>query len=452
MHVLAINPWIYDFAAYDFWLKPYGFLVILEYLKSQGADIHYLDCLEKKETYADFGRGKYHSEIIKKPEIFANIPRYYKRYGLTPDEFEAKLPSNKGDRHLFFNKNLDYILITSSMTYWYPGIIEAIKILKKHFPETPIIVGGTYATLCYEHAKKNIPADYIFANGQLDDFFKLLGIKVDYGELYAALPDYENFYPRLDYAVFRTSWGCPFDCSYCAVKKLSPYFFRLAPGKIIEFIKKYAGKNIKDFVLYDDAFLCEPEYAKNFLREIAALNLGLRFHTPNALHLRYLDEELAALLKATGFINPHFGLETLDPDLEKQWGDKVNRQDVIHGAELLKKGGFEPGEFSAYLLLGYPGQNLETLKTDVDFLHRLGAKASFAEFSPTPGTRMFEAYRDKFSEPLLQNNSVFGAFSENRLREFWEIKNYLRELNRRFEGENEEKRIKIKPKKILSTD
>ena len=39
------------------------------------------------------------------------------------------------------------------MTYWYPGVFKLIEITRKFFKEVPIILGGIYATLCYEHAK-----------------------------------------------------------------------------------------------------------------------------------------------------------------------------------------------------------------------------------------------------------------------------------------------------------
>jgi len=422
MNILAINPGIVDFAAYDFWLKPYGFLVILTYLKSKNINIDYIDCLDNKITKGTFGRGKYHSQIIKKPLLFKSIPRYFKRYGITPEEFKEYIN----------DKNPDYILITSSMTYWYPAIKELANILKKKFPHAPIILGGTYANLCFDHANKALGCDYVFTNDSFMDFFKLLNIEVNLEELYSTLPAYRDFYQKIDYVALRTSWGCPFNCSFCAIKKLSNHFFRIDPKKVVDFIVSYSQEGVKDFVLYDDAFLYKPEYAKNLLTTIKNLKLGINFHTPNALHLRFLDKEIASLLKSTGFINPHFGLETLDSKLQELWGNKVNRQDLIKGIEFLKQGGFKAGEFSVYLLLGYPGQNLKGLRKDVEFLHSLGAKVSLAEFSPTPGTKIFTNYKRTLSDPLLHNNSIFGFFQKEKIRDFWEIKNYVRELNKKL--------------------
>ena len=422
MQILAVNPWIYDFAAYDFWLKPYGFLVILSYLKRLGAQIDFIDCLDKKITIDRFGRGKYFSQIIEKPEPLKLVPRYFKRYGITPEEFRKKVPKNKPD----------FILITSSMTYWYPGIIKAVEILEEIFPSTPVILGGTYTTLCLSHAKKNIHCEEIFPNNGIEDFFKKLGIELDKEKLFSTLPNYQDYYKTIDYAVLRTSWGCPFNCSYCAIKKLHPEFFRISEKKILSFIIENYQTGISDFVFYDDALLYENHYIKTLLKEIIKLKLKIRFHTPNALHLRFLDQETACLIKESGFTNPHFGLETLDSRLQKEWGNKVSSEEVREGVKCLKKAGFKNGEFSMYLLLGYPGQDLERLKKDAEYLNNLGAKISLAEFSITPGTKIFQSYKDEFAEPLLQNNSIFLSKTGKDLNKFYEIKNLVRGLNQKF--------------------
>ncbi|MDD3296373.1 MAG: radical SAM protein [Candidatus Omnitrophica bacterium] len=424
MEILAINPWITDFAAYDFWLKPYGFLTILTYLSRKNIKINYIDCLDKKLLYGTFGRGKFFSEIIEKPPIFKNIPRYFRRYGISLETFEKNISK----------VNPDFILITSSMTYWYPGIIETVRILKAKFPKVPVILGGTYATLCFKHAKKTTGCDHVFKNNSLEDFFSFIGVNLNLKEFYSTLPEYSLFYKKLDYAVFRTSWGCPFDCSFCAIKKLSGPFFRINPEIIIDFIDAHSKQGIKNFILYDDAFLYEPSYAKKILAGILKLEKNLAFHTPNALHLRFLDLEIAKLMKKCGFINPHFGLETLDSRLQLDWGNKVNKQDLIKAIRHLKQAGFKNGEFSVYLLLGYPKQDLNKLKDDVIFLNAQGTRVSLAEFSPTPGTRIFKDYARKLSDPLLHNNSIFGLFQEKKLEEFWNIKNYVRRLNKNLDS------------------
>lgn len=318
------------------------------------------------------------------------------------------------------------------MTYWYPGIKELVRIIKEDMGlKAPVILGGIYPSLSYKHAKNTLPVEYIFRNSELRNFFHLVGIEPDYQEIYSTLPEYNLFYHHLDYIVLRTSWGCPFNCSYCAIQTLQPEFFQINYQRIIDFILKYYHQGIKNFVLYDEAFLYNSNYTKNFLKELAKLNLNIKFHTPNALHIRFLDEEIAWLLKKNSFFNPHFGLETLKEDLQKKWGNKVNSSELKKAIHILKKAGFKEGEFSFYLLLGYPGQNLEELKKEIEFLHSQGAKVSLAEFSVTPGTSLFKEYSPHLSEPLLQNNSIFYFLKED-YQKIWRLKNYTRQLNKKF--------------------
>lgn len=69
----------------------------------------------------------------------------------------------------FTEEKPDLIGITLGMTYWYPGVFKIIEITKKFFQDVPIILGGIYATLCYEHAKRYSGADIMFkGEGELE--------------------------------------------------------------------------------------------------------------------------------------------------------------------------------------------------------------------------------------------------------------------------------------------
>jgi radical SAM superfamily enzyme YgiQ (UPF0313 family) len=61
----------------------------------------------------------------------------------------------------------DMILVSSVMTYWYPGVQEAIQSLKDVFPGVPIVLGGVYATLCAEHTSKSSGTDLVVPGSDL---------------------------------------------------------------------------------------------------------------------------------------------------------------------------------------------------------------------------------------------------------------------------------------------
>ena len=422
MKILAVNPPIIDFAAYDFWLKPYGFLVLLTYLKKQGFEIDFVDCLEKKTKIDKFGRGRFFSQPFPKPTVVKNIPRRFKHYGLSIQELEERLKNTKPQ----------IAFITSSMTYWYLAVKETVHLVRKLHPYSKIAVGGNYINLCLRHAQNNIPADFYVENDKLGKFLMGLGAKFEELEFFSTLPQYEFFYPRLSYVVLRTSWGCPFRCSFCASHILFKEFFRIKSKTIVDFITYYYRRGIVDFVFYDDALLYPPSEAENLLRLINKKNLKVRFHTPNALHMKFLNLDIARLLKKCNFINPHFGLETLNKRYQQEWGNKVNSHDLGKTIKLMHKAGFKPGEFSVYLLLGYPGQNILGLKKEVEFLSRQGIKVSLAEFSPVPQTKMFKEHPLPFPDPLWHNNSLFGFYRKEEWPAIFELKNYVRLLNQKY--------------------
>ncbi len=102
-NLLLVNPWIYDFTAYDFWSKPLGLLYIASILIEQDYKISYIDCMDRYNREIlklqnrelpqkdEFGRGPFYKEEVKKPEVLKNIPRRFSRYGLTEDVFINEL-------------------------------------------------------------------------------------------------------------------------------------------------------------------------------------------------------------------------------------------------------------------------------------------------------------------------------------------------------------------------
>src|SRR5262244_2236409 len=88
--ILLVNPPIYDFSAYDFWLKPYGLLRVAGYLRGQ-ATLALFDYLDRFHPLAPsdpvpragtWERGPFYAQSAAKPVLFAGIPRTYRRYGL----------------------------------------------------------------------------------------------------------------------------------------------------------------------------------------------------------------------------------------------------------------------------------------------------------------------------------------------------------------------------------
>jgi radical SAM superfamily enzyme YgiQ (UPF0313 family) len=428
--ILLINPWIYDFAAYDLWAKPWGLLKISSILKDAGKDVYFLDTLDRRHPLLTVrtkdrtdGTGKYASEEVPKPEALKRIPRRFKRYGLGMDSFKKALPEEK----------IDVVLVSSGMTYWYPGAFEAVRQAKERYPGAAVVLGGTYATLCYEHAVKNSGADHVIRGEESGKLSALLGGNIDlsFRNILDADADHD-WYDEPSYGVVRLSLGCPFDCAYCAQKKLGPDLMVKDTEKAVRELGLLYAKGIRKFAFYDDALLFDTAHFRSYLTTLAGKGLRVSFYTPNGLHARFLDRETALLMKRSGFENPVLSLEFFHDVTGRKWHTKITRDELETAVGALKKAGYGPGEFTVYLMLGAPAAGLDEVLDGIEFVHELGGKISLSEFSPVPGTRLAEEIKIDLEEPLMQNNSIY-PFIGGDWEEVMRVKHRASYLNSLFD-------------------
>lgn len=91
--------------------------------------------------------------------------------------------------------------------------------------------------------------------------------------------------------------GCPFKCSYCASPVLNHDCFVQTKTekvlRVIDYLTKELG--IEEIAFYDDALLVNAEkHIVPLLEEIIKkCKREIRFHTPNGLHVRFIDVKIA---------------------------------------------------------------------------------------------------------------------------------------------------------------
>lgn len=421
MKFLLINPFVCDFACYDYWMKPLGLLYLSSLLKRNGHKVELIDCMDRhhpalpEEQDTIYGRGDYYRENCKKPQILSKYPRQYSQYGLSGTRLYDTLQNTRKP---------DMVVLTSTMTYWYPGVKDVADMVKKIFRDVPLILGGVYATLCEEHAKNNIKADYIMTGNDFKGLFNLIGKNIDEFSQWPA-PDYSH-YKKVSYAVIRTSIGCPKSCSYCGIKRITEDYKTKSAEKIKEEVDFISNKyKVSDFVFYDDALLENKELIK-YLEKAQ----DLRFHSPNGIEVRKIDKYISGFIKRANFIDPCLSVDIVDEDRMSRAGNKLKKSDIEKAADNLLGAGYKKGEFSAYIIMGLPGQELREVKESIEYIHNLGFKIRIAEYAIVPESIDAEKFdREVIDEPLLHNNSIFPSFPLSSWDEIFKIKNYAINLN-----------------------
>lgn len=439
-HVLLVNPWIHDFAAYDFWARPLGLLYLAALLRLHDIPVQVIDCLDRfhpkaasSDPRARCGRGPYLKTPIPPPPGLGDIRRRYSRYGIPPEWMRETLVQGPSP---------DLIMVTSLMTYWYPGVQESIAVIREVFPDTPLVLGGVYATLCPEHARAIPGVDRVFTGEGMSGILDLVREITGYGVEMRFRPDQPDTYPfpALDacgtpaYVPILTSIGCPFSCAYCASHYLNPAHARRSPEHVVEEIVYWHRRfGVRDFVFYDDALLMDPErHIIPVLESVLQQGLGLRFHTPNAVHIRYLTGHLARLMQRSGFKTLRLGLETTHFSPERRMDRKVTEAEFQRVARHLNRAGFSGKQVGAYLLTGLPGQSVDELAAAIRTVLTTGITPILAYYTPIPHTSLWEAAvaasrYDLNADPIYTNNAIMPCWPE----EFsWRVLSDLKALIR----------------------
>jgi radical SAM superfamily enzyme YgiQ (UPF0313 family) len=429
-HILLINPWIHDFAAYDFWAKPIGLLYLAAILRLHGFKVSYIDCLErfhpesregKKAGYdgrfeangKKDGRGPYLKTLIPKPAGLENVPRNFSRYGIKPEWFV---------RDLSAILRPDLILVTSLMTYWYSGVKETIETVKAIFPDVPVICGGIYATLCHDHAVSNLNADQVVSGSGEEIILKIVSEFTGYSvsPLFDAKDLSSYPYPAFDlqrkipYVPLMTSRGCPFSCAYCASSFLHPNRMIRQPGQVVDEISFWHEKyGVNNFAFYDDALLVDSEnHALKLFEAIIRKDLRVRFHTPNALHIREIDQKTAKLMYRAGFETIRLGLETTAFEKRNKLDRKVTEDQFYQAVSCLLTAGFKKDQIGAYLLVGLPDQDIDSVAGSIEVVKKSGVTPVPAHYSPIPHTLLWKkavqlSRYDLESDPVFTNKAIF---------------------------------------------
>jgi hypothetical protein len=422
-NILLVNPAVYDFTAYDFWLKPYGMLGVGGLIGGEARFrlFDYLDRLDPamktlnpKLSNDKWNRGGFYSEKIQKPAPLADIPRVFRRFGLPREVFQDMLKDHEP---------LDFAFVQTQMTYWYLGVAEAIEDIRRYQPAAKIVLGGPYATICPEHAR-GLGGDLVIEGDDLEPLWQMLKLRPTTHK-----PPLWEAYPQLHSGVMKLTCGCPYSCTYCAVGQGKEKFSHRPLADCIADYQALKDLGVSDIAFYDDALLYKPQellipFMEHVIRCGSESGTTINLHTPNALHARFLTDELAELMVRAGFKTFYLGFESASDKWQKQTGGKVVCGDLRAAVEGLRKAGAMPSNIAAYQIVGHPDMDSQHLAETMEFANSLGIRVMLADFSPIPGTIDGERARKwtDIDEPLNHNKTafpirVFGDDTVNRLKD-----------------------------------
>lgn len=299
--------------------------------------------------------------------------------------------------------------------------VRLCKYLKAYFPLTKMVIGGPHVTLCGRDLLKEqdvfdagvlseseIAASKVFLHyaAELSPFDIENAIYRQNGDVtensfsppqdinFPFWPDFDCIHD-FSWEGYRypivTSRGCPFQCIYCCVNKLTgdKKWRSRTPEHILaelEYVK--AKHNISQFEIWDDNFTLDINRAKEICRLLIKKGIGLSWWCHNGIRADKIDEELAHLMKEAGCTSVAFGIESGSPTAFESIKKGELLDDVVRAVKIAKKAGIQT---VGYFIIGLPGDNLETFIKTVEFQRGLNLDHfTFGMLIPYPKTELWD--------------------------------------------------------------
>jgi len=318
------------------------------------------------------------------------------------------------------------IIGLTAMTSTFPVARKLGEILKKELPNSLIIAGGVHPTVCPEDTLMGSYFDVIFrgeAEATLPQFMATfpdggwqntpgIGYKANNKVVLTNMPtlikDLNNL-PQLDYTSFPldnyveynkslrgikgismlVSRGCPYQCSFCAVKATMGRGWRCrSPEAIVEEIKFLHDNYGIEGIWFKDSILnMDKKWFQQFCNKLleAELPISWQFNT----RVDLLDAESLTLAKKAGLVQVDLGIESGSARTLARLKKKTTVQDIISGVSLAKK--FV--KVSGFFMIGCPGETMEDIEMTFDLAKSLELDScSWSIYNPLPGSELYEEY------------------------------------------------------------
>lgn len=329
-------------------------------------------------------------------------------------------------------------------TFWTTNYSEYVDLIKScpAAANLPKVAGGPHACATAEQILREgyvdvvalcegeLIADHLFSTlAEKGDLSSVKGIAYLDGETYVetedagVIEDLES-YPSPPYEMMNVnsyfgrlkgrpsvemmvSRGCPFSCAFCYRGPSSgTRMRRMSTDKVMEELRVMREQyGFTSFFFVDDTFTLDREWAVEFCQKV--IDSGEKIAWACQTRVDRVDRELLALMKKSGCVCIHFGVESGNQEIMNNLVKKITKDQVRKAHAECQRIRLST---ITYFLIGTPWDTEETVRETIDFAKELKATISlFFAATPYPGCPMRETYIEK-GMPVPEHCDEFGRF------------------------------------------
>jgi len=189
-----------------------------------------------------------------------------------------------------------------------------------------------------------------------------------------------------------TARGCAFKCTFCYhVFKNDRYRYRSATNIIAEIHELQRRYQVNYINFWDELTMFSIRQTETLVDAI--LVSGLKFYWTAACRGNLFKEKDLSLLnkmKKAGCIGLGYSLESANRDILKSMNKKLDPDDFVEQANVLKKAGIVSW---TSLVIGYPEETEHTIRETFELCYQNGIYPSAGFLLPQPGTPIYDYAR-----------------------------------------------------------
>jgi anaerobic magnesium-protoporphyrin IX monomethyl ester cyclase len=323
--------------------------------------------------------------------------------------------------------NPDLVGITTT-TPIYANAKHLVKILRSHFPQLVLAMGGVHPTIVGKEVMVECPELDFIACGEGELLIKEVISNLELRKSLESVPGiiYRNgkeiienprrqLVENLDdipkpvwhlldldlfqhsvpgkgferYATIFTSRGCPFKCAFCSQHTMYGRRVRWhSIQRVLEELDYIVNKlDVKHVIIMDETLTLNKKRMFSICKEIT--NRNLKFTWEGWTHVSTVDEELLHAMKSAGLIRLSFGIESGDQNILNKINKAITLDQVQNAYMIADRVGIET---RGSAMLGHPYETRETAWRTIRFLRSIKeCRQIFLNVAcPYPGTELYD--------------------------------------------------------------
>jgi len=197
-------------------------------------------------------------------------------------------------------------------------------------------------------------------------------------------------------ALIKTSFGCPYQCTFCFCKEITPYATRTIDDVISELLTIQQ----EEVYIVDDDFLFNRQRLMEFVEKVEAHNIRKHYLVYGRADFIAENETTLKRLADIGLTAVIVGIEAASQDELDKYNKRTSLDQNERAIEILQKLGIE---CYATVILGidWDKSNFQRLYQFIKKNHLVFV--NLQPFTPMPGTGQLELYRDQLIIPYQEH-------------------------------------------------